>query len=68
VALTPNDGDQADPLAASKQVVEQAMQEAANEAILLHQRLGLPMVEWQNDKIVLVPPDQLTSPDDSAPQ
>jgi hypothetical protein len=39
--------------------IEIAMQEAVNEAILLHKRLGLPMVEWIDGKIVWTPADQL---------
>jgi hypothetical protein len=50
-------------LDANKRVVEKAMQEAVNDAIVMHQRLGLPMVEWQDGKIVLVPADQLAVDD-----
>ena len=66
--MTANSGDdsQLARLDANKRVIEQAMQEAVNDAIVLHQRLGLPMVEWQEGKIVLVPADQLAV-DDSQP-
>ncbi len=39
--------------------IEQAMREAVDEAVLLHKRLGLPMVEWIDGRIVWTPPDQL---------
>ncbi len=57
----PYDDSQMARLDANKRVIEQAMQEAANEAVVMHQRLGLPMVEWQDGKIVLVPADQLVA-------
>jgi hypothetical protein len=49
------------PPAADKRLIEAAMQEAANDAIRLHQRLGLPLVGWHDGKIVLVPADQLAA-------
>ena len=61
-----DDDSQLARLDANKRVIEQAMQEAVNDAIVMHQRLGLPMVEWQDDRIVLVPADQLAV-DDSRP-
>ena len=66
--MTANSDDNSEMarLHANKRVIEQAMQEAVNEAIVMHQRLGLPMVEWQDGKIVLVPADQLAV-DDSRP-
>ena len=50
---------QFDALRADVAAVEMAMREAARDAVLLHQRLGLPLVEWHEGQIVLVSPDQL---------
>jgi len=47
-------------LQAEKLAIEQAMREAVNEAVLMHKRLGLPMVEWIDGQIVWTPADQLT--------
>lgn len=47
--------------------IERAMREAVHEAVLQHYRLGLPMVEWRDGKIVWVPPEQLLR-DDSDPR
>lgn len=55
---------QLDALRADVAAVEGAMREAANDAVLLHQRLGLPLVEWHEGQIVLVSPDQ---PDSLSP-
>ena len=66
MTANPDVGSQLARHHANKRVIEQAMQEAANHAIALHQRPGLPMVEWQDGKIVLVPADQLVA-DDSKP-
>lgn len=49
-----------------KQAIEQAMQNAADKAIALHQRLGLPMVEWHDGRVTLVPPEQLGMDDEDA--
>lgn len=40
--------------------IETAMRAAAWEAVLLHKRLGLPLVEWHDGRIVLVPADQVS--------
>jgi len=37
------------------------MREAVNDAVVTHKRLGLPMVEWQDGKVVWVPADQLVA-------
>ncbi len=62
----PHNGEQASRLQAEKVAIEQAMCEAVGEAVQTHKRLGLPMVEWHDGQIVLVPAEQLDS-DDSAP-
>lgn len=37
--------------------IEAALRAAGQDAIRLHQRLGLPLVEWADGEIVLTPPD-----------
>ena len=54
-----SDADALNRLHAENQAVEAAMQEAVNEAVLAHKRLGLPMVEWQDGRIVWIPAEQL---------
>jgi hypothetical protein len=66
MTATPHDANGSNRLQAEKLVIEQAMREAVGEAILTHKRLGLPMVEWQDGKIILVPADQLDL-DDASP-
>lgn len=39
--------------------VEAAVRQAVRDAVLQHQRLGLPMVDWQDGAVVWVPADQL---------
>lgn len=46
--------------------IEAAMQEAVNEAVLAHKQRGLPMVTWQDGRIVWIPADQLAVPGDTA--
>ena len=44
-----------------------AIQESVREALLMHKRLGLPVVTWQDGKVVWIPADQI-SIDDIGPQ
>jgi hypothetical protein len=53
--------DSRDRMHADNHAVELAMREAVHDAVLAHKRLGLPMVEWQDGRIVLVPADELES-------
>ena len=46
--------------------VEAAIQESVREALLTHKRLGLPVVTWQDGKVVWIPADQI-SVDDTTP-
>jgi hypothetical protein len=46
--------------------IEVAIRESVREALLMHKRLGLPVVTWQDGKVVWIPADQI-SVDDSGP-
>ena len=59
MTTVPYDDNQLARLAAEKLAIEAAMRQAVNDAVIAHQRLGLPMVEWQDGKVVWVPADQL---------
>jgi hypothetical protein len=59
MTTTPYDDNELARLDAETLAIEGAMREAVNEAVIAHQRLGLPMVEWQDGQIVWVPADQL---------
>jgi hypothetical protein len=63
---TQQDGKSADRMEAENRAIECAMWEAAKEAILLHKRLGLPMVEWHDGQIVWIPADKLDLDDEPA--
>jgi hypothetical protein len=39
--------------------IESALHAAANDAVLMHKRLGLPMVEWIDEKIAWTSADEL---------
>lgn len=51
-------GEVAARLDAEKIAIEQAMREAAHEAVLRHQQAGQPLVVWHDGKVVLVPADE----------
>jgi hypothetical protein len=46
--------------------IDRALQEGIQEAIELHRKLGLPIVEWRDGKVVWVPPEELAPPGDGA--
>ena len=46
-------------LDAEKIAIEQAMREAAREAVLRHQQAGQPLVVWRDGKVVLVPAGEI---------
>jgi hypothetical protein len=39
--------------------IDEALQQAYREAVRLHRMHGVPMVFWENGKIVEIPADQL---------
>ena len=45
----------------SKQAVEigHILQRAVNHALLMHKRLGNPIATWKDDKVVIVPPEEI---------
>lgn len=40
-------------------LVSQALDEAVRDAVEIHKRSGLPMVDWQDGKVVLVPAEKV---------
>ena len=48
--------------------VEAAIRESVREAALLHKRLGLPMVTWEDGRVVWIPADQIPVDDGSTAQ
>ena len=59
IALTDLRGEELAQALARKAAIETAMKAAVHEAVLKHQRLGLPMVVWQNEQVVWIPAEQL---------
>ncbi len=39
--------------------IDAALKEAAREALVLHKKLGHPIVEWRDGRVVWTPPDQI---------
>jgi hypothetical protein len=40
-------------------LIDQAVANAARDARLLHKRMGVPLVVWQDGKIVEIPPEEI---------
>ena len=47
--------------------VEAAVQSAVRDALIMHKRLGNPIADWQNDRVVWVQPDDIEIPDETPP-
>jgi len=53
------DAEQGAQLRAEADAIEAAMRAAVDEALLIHKRAGLPVVVWENGKVVWIPADQI---------
>jgi hypothetical protein len=57
--------DQAKPMLTNDYVAEHAkdiekvLRRAVNHALLMHKRLGNPIATWKDDKVVIVPPEEI---------
>ena len=47
------------------QAIEDALAAGVGEALREHKRAGVPIVEWRNGNVVIVPPEEI--PIDGAP-
>jgi hypothetical protein len=47
--------------------IDAALRSAVREAVLRHKRLGQPIVEWRDGRVVLTPPDEIEVDDSPAP-
>ena len=46
-------------LVAEGSAIDEALRHAAQEALVLHKRLGLTVPVWRNDRVEWVPPEQI---------
>jgi len=44
--------------------VEAAVQAAVRDALIVHKAFGNPVASWENDRVILIPPDQIQIPDE----
>jgi len=58
-----NDQDRAvltnDYFAEHAKDIEKVLQRAVNHALLMHKRLGNPIAVWKDDKVVIIPPEEI---------
>jgi hypothetical protein len=40
-------------------LIDEAVEMAARDARLLHKRMGVPLVVWQDGKVVEIPPEEI---------
>jgi hypothetical protein len=51
--------DRIDELFADGKEIDRAMRESVREALILHKKLGLPIAEWRDGKVVWTPPEEI---------
>lgn len=44
--------------------IDEALRKVARAARLMHKKLGHPIVVWENDRVVWIPPEEITVEDD----
>jgi hypothetical protein len=45
--------------------IDAALKQAAREALILHKKLGHPIVEWRDGRVVWTPPENIEVADES---
>lgn len=46
-----------------QQRITRALSLAGRDAAILHKAMGVPLVVWQDGKVVHIPPDEIVIPD-----
>ena len=46
-------------LAEQAEDIERVLQRAVNHALLMHKRLGNPIAVWEDDRVVIIPPEKI---------
>ncbi len=44
--------------------VTAAIQRGAREALIKHKAMGVPIAIWQDEQVVLIPPEEIEIPDE----
>jgi hypothetical protein len=55
-----------DALMADGTEIDKAMRRAVREAVLMHKKLGNPVAEWRDGKVVWLQPDEIVLPEEEA--
>jgi hypothetical protein len=58
--------DQADELFADERAIEQALQRAFHKVLERHRQAGVPVVLWEDGKIVRRSPEEISLPNGAA--
>jgi hypothetical protein len=51
--------DPMDAIFADGRAIDQALREAAQEAMWRHKQLGVPLVVWEDGKVKVIPPEEI---------
>jgi len=43
--------------------IDQALRRAVQQAVLRHRQAGFPVADWQDGKVVWIPPEQIPVPE-----
>jgi hypothetical protein len=49
---------------AQAEVVEAAARQAVRQALLVHKRMGNPICVWRHGRVVWIPPEEISIPED----
>lgn len=53
-----------DALMADGTEIDRAMRQAVREAVLMHKKMGYPVAEWRDGKVVWLQPDEINLPEE----
>ncbi|MGA2134714.1 MAG: hypothetical protein ABSH50_20710 [Bryobacteraceae bacterium] len=59
--MSPN-GDKVEEAFRNPEIILEALRQSYRDAVRLHRAYGVPMVFWENGKVVEIPADQLEDP------
>lgn len=51
--------DDIDELFRDGRAIDEALRQAVRKALLRHKQMGLPVVSWENGKVVWIPPEEI---------
>ena len=51
--------DEIDELFRDGRAIDEALRQAVRKALLRHKKAGVPIVSWEDGKVVVIPPEEI---------